>query len=91
MAGLDTVPRENWPPVPIIFWSFRIMVGMGFLMLGLGLFSLWTRWRGTLYQSRLLHVCDGDGPGGLHRGAGGLDHHRDRAAAVHRVRPVADG
>jgi cytochrome d ubiquinol oxidase subunit I len=56
MAGLDTVPRENWPPVPITFWSFRIMVGMGFLMLGLGLFSLWNRWRGTLYESRLLHL-----------------------------------
>src|ERR1700761_5550435 len=56
MAGLDTVPRENWPPVPITFWSFRIMVGIGFLMFGLGLFSLWCRWRGTLFQSRLLHV-----------------------------------
>jgi cytochrome d ubiquinol oxidase subunit I len=55
-AGLDTVPRENWPPVPITFWSFRVMVGIGFLMLALGLFSLWTRWRGTLYQSRLLHL-----------------------------------
>jgi cytochrome bd ubiquinol oxidase subunit I len=55
LAGLDTVPRENWPPVPIIFWSFRIMVGIGFLMFGLGLFSLWARWRGTLYQSALLH------------------------------------
>jgi cytochrome d ubiquinol oxidase subunit I len=56
LAGLDTVPRENWPPVPIPFWSFRIMVGMGFLMLALGLFSLWTRWRGTLYRTRLLHI-----------------------------------
>jgi cytochrome d ubiquinol oxidase subunit I len=56
MAGLDTVPRENWPPVPITFWSFRIMVGMGLLMFALGLFSLWCRWRGTLFQSRLLHV-----------------------------------
>jgi cytochrome bd ubiquinol oxidase subunit I len=56
MAGLDTVPRENWPPVPITFWSFRIMVGMGFLMFGLGLFNAWCRWRGTLFQSRLLHV-----------------------------------
>ncbi|HEY4042547.1 MAG TPA: cytochrome ubiquinol oxidase subunit I, partial [Rhodopila sp.] len=28
LAGLDTVPRENWPPVPILFWSFRIMVGI---------------------------------------------------------------
>jgi len=56
LAGLDTVPRDNWPPVPIIFWSFRIMVGMGFLMLGLGLLSLWMRWRRTLYESRLLHM-----------------------------------
>jgi cytochrome bd ubiquinol oxidase subunit I len=55
-AGLDTVPRQNWPPVPITFWSFRIMVGMGSLMMALGLLSLWTRWRGTLYQSRLLHI-----------------------------------
>ncbi len=29
---------------------------MGLLMTGLGLFSLWARWRGTLYQSRLLHI-----------------------------------
>jgi cytochrome bd ubiquinol oxidase subunit I len=56
LAGLDTVPRENWPPVPVTFWSFRIMVGMGFLMLGLGLLSLLMRWRGTLYESRLLHL-----------------------------------
>src|ERR1700687_3621036 len=56
LAGLDTVPRENWPPVPITFWSFRIMVGMGFLIMGLGLLSLWMRWRGTLYETRLLHI-----------------------------------
>ena len=55
LQGLDTVPRKDWPPVPITFWSFRIMVGMGFLMAGLGLFSLWARWRGTLYELRLLH------------------------------------
>src|SRR5215471_8036143 len=56
MKGLDTVPRENWPPVYITFWSFRIMVGMGFLMFALGLFSLWARWRGTLYELRWLHL-----------------------------------
>src|SRR5437016_8905970 len=55
LAGLDTVPRKDWPPVPITFWSFRIMVGMGFLMLGLGLLSLLMRVRGTLYEQRLLH------------------------------------
>lgn len=56
LAGLDTVPRENWPPVPITFWSFRIMVGLGFMIFGLGLFSLWARWRGTFYRSRALHI-----------------------------------
>ena len=56
LAGLDTVPRENWPPVPITFWSFRVMVGLGLLILALGLLSLWMRWRGTLYQSRRLHI-----------------------------------
>jgi cytochrome d ubiquinol oxidase subunit I len=57
LAGLDTVPRENWPPVAIVFWSFRVMVGIGFLMLGLGLFSLLMRIRGKLYDTRLLHMC----------------------------------
>ncbi|BAM86648.1 cytochrome bd ubiquinol oxidase, subunit I, CydA, QxtA [Bradyrhizobium oligotrophicum S58] len=55
MAGLDTIPRKDWPPVPITFWSFRIMVGLGMLMLALGLFSLWERWRGRLYINRGLH------------------------------------
>src|ERR1700760_3793418 len=51
LAGLDTVPRQNWPPVPITFWSFRVMVGLGFLILGLGLFRLLMRWRGKLYET----------------------------------------
>jgi len=56
LKGLDTVPRENWPPVPVTFWAFRIMVGLGFLMAALGLASLLARWLGKLYESRLLHV-----------------------------------
>ncbi len=56
VAGLETAPRENWPPVGIVFWSFRIMIGLGFAMLGLGLASLWLRWRGGLYESRAFHV-----------------------------------
>ena len=55
LVGLDTVPRADWPYVPIVFWSFRIMVGIGMLMLGLGLASLTARFRGALYQWRLLH------------------------------------
>ncbi len=55
MAGLDTVPENMRPPVAIVFWAFRIMVGLGFAMLGIGLWSLWARARNQLYTSPLLH------------------------------------
>ena len=55
LNGLNSIPREDWPPVPIVFWSFRIMVSLGFAMLGLGLLSLLARWRGRLHDWRGLH------------------------------------
>lgn len=55
MPGLDSVPRDQWPPVPIVFWSFRLMVGLGFLMLAVGLWSGLARLRGRLYDWRWLH------------------------------------
>ena len=55
LAGLDTVPEELHPPVAIVFWSFRVMIMLGFAMLGLGAWSLYCRWRGTLYQNDWLH------------------------------------
>jgi cytochrome d ubiquinol oxidase subunit I len=55
VPGLKDFPRDDWPNATIIFFSFRVMVGIGFLMVGLGLLSLWARWRGTLYESVLLH------------------------------------
>ncbi len=54
LAGLDTIPRRDWPPVAIIFWSFRIMVGLGTAMLCLGLCSLLARIRGKLFEWRPL-------------------------------------
>jgi cytochrome d ubiquinol oxidase subunit I len=55
LAGLNAIPRRDWPPVAIIFWSFRVMVALGFAMLGLGLLSLLARVRGKLYEWPLLH------------------------------------
>ena len=55
MAGLDTVPVADRPPVGIVFWAFRIMVGLGFLMAALGVVSLLARARGKLYEWRWLH------------------------------------
>lgn len=55
LDGLDTIPREDQPPVAIVFWAFRIMVGLGFAMAGLGLWTLVARLRGRLFDSPLLH------------------------------------
>ncbi|OHC96061.1 MAG: cytochrome D ubiquinol oxidase subunit I [Sphingomonadales bacterium RIFCSPLOWO2_12_FULL_63_15] len=55
MKGLDTVPQADQPPVGIVFWAFRVMVGIGFAMLGLGLWSLIARWRGKLNDWPWLH------------------------------------
>ncbi|HYI05593.1 MAG TPA: cytochrome ubiquinol oxidase subunit I [Reyranella sp.] len=55
LKGLDTVDRKDWPPVAIVFWAFRIMVGLGTLMLLLALVSLWARVRHRLYDWPLLH------------------------------------
>lgn len=55
LAGLDTIPDELEPPVGIVFWSFRVMIGIGTGMMLIGLWSLWCRARGTLYSSAGLH------------------------------------
>ncbi len=55
MDGLDTIPDAEEPPVGIVFWSFRIMVGMGFAMMGIGMWSLFARWRKSLYDWTWLH------------------------------------
>ena len=66
LKGLDTVPKADQPPVGIVFWSFRIMVGLGFLMAGLGLLSLLARVKGRLYDSKFLHrFALAMGPSGL--------------------------
>ncbi|WP_417664268.1 cytochrome ubiquinol oxidase subunit I [Pseudidiomarina donghaiensis] len=51
VTGLDAFPQEDWPPVPIVFWSFRIMVGIGLLMVLVGLWSGYLRLRGKLFDS----------------------------------------
>ena len=55
MEGLDTVERSEEPPVAVVFYSFRIMVGLGMLMVAVGLWSLWARWQGSLHHDRWLH------------------------------------
>lgn len=53
-AGLKEFPRADRPNATIVFWTFRVMVGLGFLMIGLAVWAAWARWRGRLYDSRPL-------------------------------------
>ncbi len=54
LRGLKDYPRSQWPPVPIIFWSFRLMVALGLAMAFLGMWSLIARVRKRLYESKWL-------------------------------------
>jgi cytochrome d ubiquinol oxidase subunit I len=51
VKGLKAWPPEDRPYAPLVFWTFRVMVGLGFFMMALGLWSLVARARGTLFDS----------------------------------------
>lgn len=52
IPALKDFPKEDRPYSPAVFWSFRIMVGLGLLMIALGVTSLWLRSKKRLYESR---------------------------------------
>jgi cytochrome d ubiquinol oxidase subunit I len=54
IKGLKSFPPEDRPPSPVVFWAFRIMVGLGVLMVAVGVWAAWLRVRGRLYASRWL-------------------------------------
>src|SRR5690606_21652598 len=41
LKGLKNWDASERPPVAVVFWSFRIMVGIGFLMIFTGIFALY--------------------------------------------------
>ena len=53
VTGLDAFAPQDRPPVAVVFWAFRIMVGLGLAMIGLGLWGAWLWWRGGPERSRL--------------------------------------
>jgi cytochrome d ubiquinol oxidase subunit I len=66
IRGLKSFPKEERPNSLILFWSFRAMVGLGLLMIALGAWSLWLRFKKRLYTSRaFLRMAMWMGPAGL--------------------------
>ncbi len=45
VAGLDQVPRADWPPVAIVHLAFQAMVGLGTFLALLSLVIAWRTWR----------------------------------------------
>ena len=44
VAGLEEFPRENWPNVRLVHWSFDLMVGCGFALLAGSIAAGWLWW-----------------------------------------------
>jgi cytochrome d ubiquinol oxidase subunit I len=66
VRGLDDLPADQRPPVWPVFFAFRLMVGIGFLMLGVIVAGWWLRWHGRLFTTGwFLQVCQWTGPLGF--------------------------
>ena len=52
IKGLKDFPVEDRPPVKPVFFAFRVMVGLGLLMIAGGLFGAYLWWRGRLFETR---------------------------------------
>lgn len=61
----DFAPEDR-PPVAWVFWSFRVMVGLGFLMVALALWGAWLQRKGVMHEKPLfLRFSLLMGPSGL--------------------------
>ena len=54
IKSLSEFPPQDIPPVAPLFFAFRVMVGLGLLMIAVSLTALTQRLRGRLWQSRWL-------------------------------------
>lgn len=52
VKGLEEYPRENWPPVNVVFTTFHLMIMLGVVMIGVAALGVFLLWRKKLYQAR---------------------------------------
>jgi cytochrome d ubiquinol oxidase subunit I len=53
VKGLDAYARTDWPDnIPLLYYSYHIMVGLGTIFIAVMGLAAWMLWRGTLYASR---------------------------------------
>lgn len=53
IKGLSEYPRDRWPDnIPLLYYSYHIMAGLGSLFIGLMALSSFLLYRGKLFQAR---------------------------------------
>ncbi len=53
VKGLDAFAHQDWPDnIPLLYYSYHIMVGLGTIFIAIMLLAAWKLWRGKLYESR---------------------------------------
>jgi len=53
VRGLDQFPRDQWPsPLPLLFYAYHIMAGLGTYFAALMLLEVFLLWRGKLFETR---------------------------------------
>jgi cytochrome d ubiquinol oxidase subunit I len=53
VRGLDQFPRDQWPStLPLLFYSYHIMAGLGTYFAALMIVAAFLLWRGKLYTAR---------------------------------------
>ena len=67
VKGLKDFAPQDRPPVFLVFWAFRVMVGLGVLMIGLGAWGAWLMWRtkGPEHSRWFLRAAVAMGPAGF--------------------------
>ena len=54
VKGLDAFPEDQWPDnLPLLYYSYHIMVGLGTIFIAVLAVSAWKLWRRSLFASRL--------------------------------------
>ena len=55
VQGLDAFPPSEWPTnVPLVYYAYHIMVGLGTFFIAIQLAAAWLLWRGRLFASRAM-------------------------------------
>ncbi|MFP4352468.1 MAG: cytochrome ubiquinol oxidase subunit I [Puniceicoccaceae bacterium] len=55
ILGLNEFEGDH-PPVAPVFWAFRVMVGVGMIMIAFGFWGIYRRWRGRPPEGLFLRV-----------------------------------